>query len=403
MGAIYVKPPVGTQLDWANPLTRKLVTCLPLWERAGRSLVDIGPGGNNGLLTTPAAPVWDGSPYGPSLAYDGAQGSWATIGSGNPANIAIGAGTPHTLAVVFRVTGYSGVGIVPGLIAVGETTFNRLACLELYDNLSGSTAKLRCEMYDGAGGPALQDTVDLIGQAWHTGVMTLDGSNMALYRDGTLVGTTSYSISTIDQPGTGWYLGARPDQYGGANFSGGTGFTGGIAMAVIATRAWAADEVRSFAGNPWQLFQSPAPWYLIEHASTTSTGSGAVTLGGLSVAGVGSSTWATGAITLGSLTASGAATFTATASGAITLGSLAASGTGRLTSSASGAVTLGSLSASGSATASAAGPTTATLTGPTSGLLNSASTAFTVTLDAVAGAGGVVVFPASTGGTDTFS
>lgn len=398
MGAIYVKPPVGTSLDWTNPLTRKLVTCLPIWERTGRSLVDIGPGGNNGLLTQDVP--WDGSPYGPSLTFDGTQGRWATIGSGNPANIAIGAGTPHTLACVFRVTGYSGVGIVPGLITAGETTFNRIACLELYDNLSGSTAKLRCEMYDGSGGPALQDTVDLIGQSWHTGVMTLDGSNMALYRDGTLVGSTSYSIATVDQAGTNWYLGARPDQYGGANFGGGTGFAGGIALAVIATRAWAADEVRSWAGNPWQLFQSPAPWYLIEHASTTSTGSGAITLGSLSAAGVGG---ATGAVTLGSLAVAGTATFTASASGAVTLGSLAVAGTGRLTSPASGAITLGSLTVAGAATASASGPTTATLTGPTSGLLNSASTAFTVTLDAVAGAGGVVVFPASTGGTDTFS
>lgn len=270
MGAIYTKPSVGTSLDWTNPLTRSLVTCLPLWESTGRSLADIGPGGNNATLTWDAA--WDGSPAGPSVAFDGGDNNWATIGSGNPANIAIGTGSPHTLAVVFRVTGYSGFGIVPGLLTQEEISSARMGGLELYDLASGSSvAKLRCEMYDGSGGPAIQDTVDILNTGWHSAVMTLDNTlatpTMALYRDGILVGTTSYSNTTIDQAGTGWYLGARPDQYGGASPSaGGVGFVGNISLALIATRAWGADEVRSWAGNPWQLFQSPSLWYLTEYA-----------------------------------------------------------------------------------------------------------------------------------------
>lgn len=271
MGMNYTKPPIGTQIDWASQFADDLVTCLPLWESTGRVLADIAQGKNNALLTWDTA--WAGSPYGPALNFDGGQGNWATIGSGNPANLAIGTGTPHTLACVFRVTGFSGNGIVPGLITAGATVFNRLACLELYDNGVTNTAKLRCEMYDGSGGPALQDTLDLIGTGWHSGVMTLDGANMSLYRDGVLVGTQSYSISTIDQAGTAWFLGARPDQYGGANFSGGVGFTGGIAIALIARRAWSPDEVRNWAGNPWQLFQSLSPWYLIEHALAAPTAS----------------------------------------------------------------------------------------------------------------------------------
>lgn len=48
-------------------------------------------------------------------------------------------------------------------------------------------------------------------------------------------------------------------------------------------------------------------------------------------------------------------------------------------------------------------PTLATLTGPTSGALGTKSSAFTVTLDRPAGAGGVVVAPTSTGGGDLFT
>lgn len=135
----------------------------------------------------------------------------------------------------------------------------------------------------------------------------------------------------------------------------------------------------------------------------TSTSGGNVVLFDLITLTPASTATGSGAVTLGGLTVSGSAAFSTAASGSVTLGSLTPAGTGRLTASASGSIAAGGLAASGSATAGAAGPTTATLTGPTSGALNLASTSFTVTLDVVAGTGGVVVFPASTGGSDTFS
>jgi hypothetical protein len=104
--------------------------------------------------------------------------------------------------------------------------------------------------------------------------MTIDGVNMALYRDGILIGTSGYSLLTIDQPATNWYLGARPDQYGGiSGASTRPGFVGGMSLALIATRAWSAEEVRNWSGNPWQIFESASPWYMIEHSLAAPTAS----------------------------------------------------------------------------------------------------------------------------------
>jgi hypothetical protein len=84
-------------------------------------------------------------------------------------------------------------------------------------------------------------------------------------------------------------------------------------------------------------------------SSTTSTGSGAITLSGLSVAGVGRFTArSSGAVTLGSVAVAGVGRLTASASGAVTLASLTPSGSGTFKASSSGAITLSAMSVAGS-------------------------------------------------------
>jgi hypothetical protein len=95
-------------------------------------------------------------------------------------------------------------------------------------------------------------------------------------------------------------------------------------------------------------------------ATLTSTSSGSVTLAALSAAGSATSsapgtTTGTGAVTLAALSASGSAAFATSATGSVTLAGLSVSGSGVLTTSATGSVTLAGLSASGSATSTAAG------------------------------------------------
>ena len=92
---------------------------------------------------------------------------------------------------------------------------------------------------------------------------------------------------------------------------------------------------------------------------------------------------------------SAAKTFTFTPSSA---------GTGNISGSFSPGYTIGGLPISFTASSGGGGPTTATLAGPSpaSGPVNIQSGAFTVTLNAAAGSGGVVVNLASTGSGDTF-
>lgn len=84
-------------------------------------------------------------------------------------------------------------------------------------------------------------------------------------------------------------------------------------------------------------------------SATTSTGSGAITLSGLSVAGVGRFTASSsGAVTLGSVAVAGVGRFTSSASGAVTLAALTPAGSGTFKASSSGAITLAGMSVAGS-------------------------------------------------------
>lgn len=127
-------------------------------------------------------------------------------------------------------------------------------------------------------------------------------------------------------------------------------------------------------------------------ATFTASASGAVALGSLTTSGVGSSTWATGAITLGSLAVAGSGTFKASASGSVALAALTVAGVGSSTW-ATGAITLGALSVSGDATSSAPGTTTGVVDVTLAGLAASGAATFkasasgAVTLGSLAVAG----------------
>ena len=142
-----------------------------------------------------------------------------------------------------------------------------------------------------------------------------------------------------------------------------------------------SDYELSLQGYPGVLNRlRPTPTLFI---SSGITGTGAITLGALTVSGVGSfadtatgaitlaplsvaatgtlGTTGSGAITLGALTPSGAGTFKTTASGSIALAALSVSGTGTLAGVGTGAITLGALGVSGAGTAAILGSGAITL------------------------------------------
>ena len=91
-----------------------------------------------------------------------------------------------------------------------------------------------------------------------------------------------------------------------------------------------------------------APLVVTAAGSFSTTGSGAITLSPFSVSGVGATgQFGAGAITLGALTPSGTGTFTTTGTGAITLGALSPVGVGSFKVTGSGSIALAGLGVSG--------------------------------------------------------
>lgn len=137
--------------------------------------------------------------------------------------------------------------------------------------------------------------------------------------------------------------------------------------------------------------------------SVPRTGDGALTLGAITVAGAGSAPAITGAgaVTLGSLSAAGAGSVPVAGAGVVTLGAIAAAGAGTVPVAGTGAVTLGALAIAGAASTSRTGAGAVTLgaiaaTGASA--LSTISGAGAVTLGPLTAAGAGAVAVAGTGG-----
>lgn len=70
------KPPLGVQINWADPMARGLALCLLFNENSGDRVYDLSGYGNDGTLLTVAFPPtvssgWNPGDRGPAVALDG--------------------------------------------------------------------------------------------------------------------------------------------------------------------------------------------------------------------------------------------------------------------------------------------------------------------------------------------
>lgn len=85
------KPPLGTQLDWANPLNNGLVGFWVFNEGMGDKVNDLSGNANTGTLTNMAFPStttsgWNPGRLGPAIAFDGVN-DYIDAGSRNSLNL----------------------------------------------------------------------------------------------------------------------------------------------------------------------------------------------------------------------------------------------------------------------------------------------------------------------------
>ena len=189
---------------------------------------------------------------------------------------------------------------------------------------------------------------------WHRVLATYDGTQLTnptklqMYLDGvpqtlTFTGVIPFSIPSIAQA---LQVGRDPVNNRWAN-----GLQDDISVwtrTLTAAEAWADYEL-SLLGYPGVLNRfRPTPTIF---TSAGVIGTGAITLGALSVSGVGSfATKASGAITLAPLVVTATGSFSTTGSGAITLSPFSVSGVGATGQFGAGAITLGAVTPSGTGT-----------------------------------------------------
>jgi len=215
--------------------------------------------------------------------------------------------------------------------------------------------------------------------SWHRMLISFDGTQstnatrLQMYLDGlpqtlTFTGTIPSAIPALSQA---FQIGR---DVGNNRWSSGAFDDATVWLRPLSAREAFMDCELSRLGYPGALNRFRPTSSLFNAGANL--GTGAVTLGALTVSGVGSFTdTATGAITLGPLAVTATGTFTDVGSGAITLGPLTVAGAGKFTDTGTGAIALGALVTSGIGTTSTVGSGAITL----GALSPSGSGTFTVT------------------------
>ena len=106
--------------------------------------------------------------------------------------------------------------------------------IALYFNTNG---QLNIEMYDGSTTKAVTSTADFFDAKWHSVVGQSDGTDLMLYVDGILIGSTNVSGSMSGGANYG------SDLHVGSNSTSGQYFAGSISNMQMGTTAWTEDEV----------------------------------------------------------------------------------------------------------------------------------------------------------------
>lgn len=226
----FQKPPLGTPLDWGNPLNDGTVLALAMYEGHGDKVQDLSLNGNHGTLNNFAFPP-------------------TTTSGWNPAQRGIGINFDGTDDYIdCGDVGLSGKDLTISFFANQSSTTASWESL-----VSFGTGKFRFEtgnpitkwwIFD-SGIDALAIGIDaaVVNGEWSNIVFTSDQNNWRVYSNG--IEKTSGSTDGDINAST-FYLGARA----GA----GPWWGGSIDQPRIQSRAWSAKEVRDYAINPWQVY-----------------------------------------------------------------------------------------------------------------------------------------------------
>lgn len=226
-----IQPINNTKINWSDPLTRGMVSCL---ELTNNKVVDLA----STLTFNHTRPV-TGTIVGKAAAFDGTVGINTGVTSINGQNLFATTGNPFTVMIYARRTA-DGTFIAKASANNGTRTFQ----IYSQSGFGYPVVYLR--------GSSVDSGLNLNDSNWHLYTVSFDGTAAKFFCDrfnpvSVPVGTAAEEVETIS-------IGAR---------SSGSGFimSGNTAFVRIWSRALSQDEHRSFYENPWRIFTQQQPGY----------------------------------------------------------------------------------------------------------------------------------------------
>ena len=240
------KPPLGTQLDWSNPLNKGLAGFWLMNEGMGNKVQDLSMNGNTGTLTGIAFPPtaasgWNPGRKGVGLNFDGVN-DYISI----PDNDVLTNSPYFTWSFWAKQTTYvSGAGLLDKYYTTGNQRSWRIR--------STSTNKLSVTLASiltaGTDYETSLPAGFLSDNTFYHFVIIYDGvlSKLHFYRDGVFIETINVTQSgNLANNTIALYIGRYQL---GANF-----FNGTIDEVRIQNRALSASEIKELYINPYGMF-----------------------------------------------------------------------------------------------------------------------------------------------------
>jgi hypothetical protein len=225
------RPPIGSTINYNNPIVHGLIACYPFNEQMGNIVSDLVSSRNLSLFN---GPTWS-SVNGGGLTFDGSNDYSENTRIFIPFN-----------SLTFSIWVYKTVAFESAykkIFAIGDNTN-----VSIYMSQgSGPQIYFGIGTTLGQNGPSFSGT--LAANTWHHLVGTWNGSVVRLYINGKLIGTTNFA-------GT-WPGGYRnsPLRVGWAY--GGEYFNGTIRDFLIFDRALDITEIQSLYTNPTSIYNEP--------------------------------------------------------------------------------------------------------------------------------------------------
>ena len=238
--AWLTKPPLGTQLDWANPLNTGLAGFWIFNEGSGDKVNDLSGNNNNGTLTNISLPStstsgWNTGRLGPSIAFDGIDDF---INIGNVLDL----GSTFTISIwsKYYTTGNPDrtlLSKMPNTIIWWD--------LQVRSSVATSNAgKYNFQFDDDVTKAVLLSTNRIDDSQWHHAVVTRDATGYKLYVD-TILNSSFGNNGNISNSGSIQI---------GSNTYQGLYFNGMIDEVRIWNRALSSTERSTLYTDPYNMF-----------------------------------------------------------------------------------------------------------------------------------------------------